>query len=251
MSLNEFFPNFVFIGVLIACAAFLTALGAINSVLATNKRAGCSRFPPAISVVCDQSESMEIVHNFLLQEDFGGCNWKITDEDPVKSCIRAVLSGTPPGAAQRTVEILLCVFFGDSGASQTRVEWSFVVNCGIDKDVNSILKKTNLVFEKAFSKRQISTARAVESAITNSLARQDKLASMLLAAAEKAESPTTVAEAKVIETPKLETPKLETPKLDRPIEAPSAPVGDPKKCPTCDYALDAAFSFCLHCGASV
>lgn len=224
---------------------------------ASSKRAGFNRFPPAICVALDQNEAMDMVHDLLLQADFVGCNWQINDEDSVNSCIRAVLAGTPPGAGQRIVEILIYVFLGNLGLAQTRVEWSFIVNCGTDEDVNLILRKTNLVFEKAFLQKKLIVSQSPgQLAITNSLARQVKLALALVAEAEESESAGPLqAEVEFVSLAEPVPMPVQEP-IPSPVPTPMPTPGplpgtadSAKSCPTCNYHLDAAFSFCLHCGA--
>jgi|GEM_PF-1040149 len=257
MSLNEIYSNFLFIALLLVSATFLGIPGAIYSLQASSKRAGFNRFPPAICVALDQNEAMDMVHDLLLQADFVGCNWQINDEDSVNSCIRAVLAGTPPGAGQRIVEILIYVFLGNLGLAQTRVEWSFIVNCGTDEDVNLILRKTNLVFEKAFLQKKLIVSQSPgQLAITNSLARQVKLALALVAEAEESESAGPLqAEVEFVSLAEPVPMPVQEP-IPSPVPTPMPTPGplpgtadSAKSCPTCNYHLDAAFSFCLHCGA--
>lgn len=228
------------IGILSIAALAVSAHFAGRAISLENS----ARFPDPVEICLEKLEAMALVRNALMFLNLSGVKYKITDDDLVTGCIEATASGILNGVPDDDlVDISMSVVFTTVTDQLTRIERNYIVRSLNDKNAIIVIQQTNNAFDKLFISLLNSSPEIKKQAepLKGRSISQPPLQSKL--------SP-----AQIADVPKSDT--LET-TVDFLPAAEAVPLvvqqnlhreSSVKICPSCNYPLDAGFSFCLHCG---
>jgi len=258
--MSDFTIAFIVLISIIGIMSIFALMIALQSAGEAARREKSGRFPAAVEISLGISETMALVRNTLLQKDFAGVRYSIADDNAVSGCTEAIATGVPSdGFSQQAIDISMLMYFTKVTDEVTRIERNFIVRSLIDEDVNRVVLATNAAFAKIASDlthSPLSTGRLTESsAATSALPLSQILKDEIVAS--KAGPQTTISPAPASDfvpeavflpdPPSLPTSVIKPVTPDSLTSATEEDLAS-NTCSSCNYPLDAGFSFCLHCG---